>query len=147
MKSLLCSVLLYSCMMSSNCVTFWPSLTYLWKWLITLSLDMIKMAGATSAAGPLEYPPPPVLEKRSCVVQFLVFSIVFCRLLFIIFLWFTVFLISFYYFQTFLTVIYNNIYIIYTRLNYVTTTQCIYQTRSHQDSIDHLVISDVKWYD
>ena len=146
MKSLLCPVLLYSCMMSSNCVTFWPSLTYLWKWLITGSLDMIKMAGATSAVGPLEYPPPPVLEKRSRVVQFLVFSIVFCRLLFVHLSFFFDLRFSDYHFVIFKLFLQWPI-IIYTRLNKVTTTQCIYHTRSHQDSIDHLVISDIKWYD
>jgi hypothetical protein len=44
---------------------------------------MIKMAGAASAAGPLEYTPPPVLGRWGRIVQFLVFSIVFCRLSFV----------------------------------------------------------------
>ena len=35
MKSLLCPVLLYSCMMSSTCATYWPFSIYLSKWLIT----------------------------------------------------------------------------------------------------------------
>jgi hypothetical protein len=33
---------------------------------------------------------------------------------------------------------------IYALYIIVTTTHCIYQTRFHKDSIDHLVISDIK---
>ena len=44
---------------------------------------MIQMAGVASAAGPLEYTPPPVLGRWGRIVQFLVFSIVFCRLSFV----------------------------------------------------------------